>query len=263
MADPNPLQEGEPIDGYQASLPAGVKARFWRYHLHDETWLFGCGLLLVAPVIGLVAIWLGSFLFATRRIKTLMLGLVICAAGGLVILGGLLLGVLGIWGAFYWKKRFPNMLLIPGVIISSKPLRIVGLADLGKSDERKGMEFGLRFSEPWHLPSHSHEVGTRIPCVANFSDDGIDRYYFFSPHPIAYATGDEFDLEQCMARLGEASFQRLERLVARGTVPDHEQWMLVVDRNDEVIENRGSVPAGEMSRAAKEAQARASEASPS
>lgn len=91
----------------------------------------------------------------------------------------------------------------------------------------------------------------------------VDRYYFFSPQPIAHATGDEFDLEQCMARLGEASFRRLERLVALGSIPDHDQWMIVVDRNDEVIENRGSVPAGEMSRAAKQAQARESEASPS
>lgn len=91
----------------------------------------------------------------------------------------------------------------------------------------------------------------------------VDRYYFFSPQPIAHATGDEFDLEQCTARLGEASFRRLERLVALGSIPDHDQWMIVVDRNDEVIENRGSVPAGEMSRAAKQAQARESEASPS
>jgi hypothetical protein len=153
--------------------------------------------------------------------------------------------------------------LIPGVIISSKPLRILGLADLGKNDERKGVEFGLRFFEPWHLPSHSHEVGTRIPCVAHFTDEGIDRYYFFSPYPIAHATGDELDLDQCMARLGEASFRRLEGLVARGSIPDHEQWMTVVSRNDEVIETRGSVPAGEMSRADKEAMARDAKASPS
>jgi hypothetical protein len=59
-----------------------------------------------------------------------------------------------------------------------------------------------------------------------------------------------------MARLGEASSRRLEGLVSRGSIPDHEQWMVVVDRNDEVIENRGSVPAGEMSRAAGEAKAR-------
>ena len=261
MADPTLLHEGEPIDGYQASLPSGVKARFWRYHLHDETWLATCFLLTIVPLIGLTAIWLGSFLFRAARLKAYLLGLVVCGGGGALVLGGLLLGLLGIWGSRYWRKRLPNMLLIPGVIVSEKPLRILGLADLGKSEERKGEEFGLRFLEPWHLPSHPHEVGTRVPCVAQFTDEGRDRYYFFAPQPIAFATGDEFDLADCMARLGEAPFRRLERLIERGTVPDHEQWMLVVDRNDEVVENRGSVPAGEMARADREATAQEPEAS--
>lgn len=111
MADLTPLQQGTPIDGYQASLPVGVKARFWRYYLHDETWLFTCLLLTVAPAIGLLSIWLGSFLFGPLKAKIFLLGLAVCGFGVLMILGGLLFGSLGIWGARYWKKRFPNMLL--------------------------------------------------------------------------------------------------------------------------------------------------------
>ena len=131
MADPTPLQEGVPIDGYQASLPVGVKARFWRYYLHDEMWLFTCFLLTVVPAVGFLAVWLGSFLFRPMKVKVFLLGVVVCGVGVLLILGGLLLGLLGIWGARYWKKRFPNMLLIPGVITSAKPLRIAMATDVG------------------------------------------------------------------------------------------------------------------------------------
>jgi hypothetical protein len=47
--------------------------------------------------------------------------------------------------------------------------------------------------------------------------------------------------------------------LARGDVSGHEHRMLVGDRNDEVIENRGSVPAGGMAKADREAKAQASE----
>ncbi len=71
----------------------------------------------------------------------------------------------------------------------------------------------------------------------------------FSPYPVSHGTGDAFDLEQCVQRLGEASFRRVEGLIARDLTPEHWNRMVVVDANDEVIETRGYMEAGEMSSA--------------
>jgi Protein of unknown function (DUF3239) len=172
----------------------------------------------------------------------------------MVLLGPLI--ALGLaWMARKWVKHFRQGLLIPGVVVSSDPLVIVGLADLGKAEENKGKEFGLSRADLWTLPSHPHTVGTRLPCVANFSEEGRDRFYYFSPYPVCHGTGDAFDLEMCQQRLGEAPFQRLESLIARDLAPEHWNRMVVVDANDEVIETRGCMEAGEMSRAQRERMA--------
>jgi hypothetical protein len=240
---------GEEIDGYRASVATGLTPRFWRYHLHDTNWRSAYLFLFLVTPLGPVLIWLGLKLFNVSHIKALILGVALCGIGGLMLLLGPILALSMAWMARSWVKHFRHGLLIPGVVVSSNPLAVVGLADLGKDEESKGKEFALGRTDLWALPSHAHEVGTRVPCVASFSDEGRDRYYYFKPYPVAHGTGDPSDLEQCVQRLGEAPFRRLEALVARGPVPDHWNHIIVVDANDEVLEERNCLQATEMSRA--------------
>ena len=56
-------------------------------------------------------------------------------------------------------------------------------------------------------------------------------------------------------RSGESPFRRLEGLIARILSPEHWNRLVVVDANNEEIETRGDMEAGEMSRAAREQMA--------
>ncbi|AGA29006.1 hypothetical protein [Singulisphaera acidiphila] len=66
---------------------------------------------------------------------------------------------------------------------------------------------------------------------------------------MSHGTGDGFDLEQCVQRLGEASFRRLEGLIARDLAPGDWNRIVVVDANDEAIETRSIVEAIAMKKA--------------
>jgi hypothetical protein len=247
---------GDEIDGYQASISPGLSPRLGRYLLHSSHMRSAYAFLFLVTPIGLGVLWLGwKILSSTSNLKAFLLGVGLCGIGGLMTLLGPILGIGIAFMARSAARKFRNSLLIPGLVISKDPLAIVGLADLGKSFDRKGKEFGIARNDLWTVPNYSSEVGTRIPCVADFSEIGPDRFYYYSPTPVSHATGDPFDLEQCMQRLGEAPFQRLERLVARDLAPEHWNRMVVVDANDEVSEVRNYMEAGEMRKAAENPQA--------
>jgi Protein of unknown function (DUF3239) len=250
MVDESTLpHRGDEINGYRASVSTGLKPRFWRFHLHDSSWRTAYLFLFIVTPLGLLPIWLGWTMLGSSGLKTKVLGIALCGVGGLMVLLGPLIALGMAWTAHACARTFRHGLLIPGVVHSSDPLEVVGLADLGKAEDRKGKEFGLARTGLWTLPNYSREVGTRVPCVADFSDEGPDRFYYFKPYPVCHGTGDEFDLEICMQKLGEAPFRRLEALIARGLAPEHWNRMVVVDANDEVIETRNCLEATEMSRA--------------
>ncbi len=256
MIDESSLpHRGDEIDGYRASVSSGLSPRFWRYHLHDTHWRSAYVFLFIVTPLGLLPIWLGSKLLGAHRIKTMLLGVALCGVGGLMILLGPILALGMVWMARKWARHFRHGLLIPGVVVSSKPLAVVGLADMGKDPEKKGREFALARADLWSLPGHSREVGTRVPCVADFSNESRGRFLYFSPYPIAHGTGDAFDLEQCMQRIGEAPFRRLEALVARGLAPEHWNRIVVVDAQDEEIETRGYMQVEEICRDEKKQDA--------
>jgi hypothetical protein len=254
MVDESSLPHcGDEVDGYRASIAPGVNPRFWRYHLHDTGWRSAYIFLFIVTPLGLLPLWLGMWIIgSTRRLRAMLLGIALCGVGGLMVLLGPLIGLGMAWSARNDGRRFKNRLLIPGIVVSKDPLAVVGLADMGKSADRKGREFGLARNDLWTLPNYSREVGTWVPCVANFSEVGRDRFYYFSPYPVSHATGDAFDLEQCVQRLGSAPFRRLEALIARDLTPEHWNRMVVVDANGEVLETRGYMVAGEMKKAEEE-----------
>jgi hypothetical protein len=250
MLDESSLpHRGDEINGYRASLSTGLEPRLLRYLLQDTHFRSAYILLLIGTPIGLALIWLGSRMLGSHSVKTLLVAVILCGAGGLTAFLSPIIAAGMAWSGWKWRRTFRHGLLIPGVVVSKDPLTLVGLADLGKSHESKGQEFGLARAQLWSLPNHPNEVGTRVPSIANFNEEGRDRFFYFSPYPVSHGTGDAFDLEQCVQKLGEASFRRIEGLIARDLTPEHWNRMVVVNANDEVIETRGYMEAGEMTSA--------------
>lgn len=131
---------------------------------------------------------------------------------------------------------FRNALLTPGVVLPGEPLSIAVLASLGNG---RGPEVeGLRrivLRSP--LPERDRAPGTRIPVVSTFQRGrGLDRWVTFRSTPIAWGTGRDRDVEQCLERLEPTDFKRLEALVARGVVPEDEDELIILDRNAGRIE---------------------------
>jgi hypothetical protein len=247
MIDESTLpHRGEEINGYRASVCTGLKPRLLRFLLHDTNLRTAYVALFIAVPVGLGLIWLGLQFLHSSGFKANIVGVVLCGAGGMTVLIATFVALGMAWMAWKWTRQFRHGLLIPGMVVAGDSLVIVGLADLGKRPENKGREFGLARAELMTLPSHSHAVGTRLPCIANFNEEGQDRFFYLSPCPVSHGTGDLFDLEQCVQKLGEGPFRRLEALIARGLTPEHWNRIVVLDASDEVIETRGYMVAGEM-----------------
>ena len=193
--------------------------------------------------------WLGTRMFGSHGLKPVLLGVVLWRGrvGGSPLPDHRSLDVLV---GLEVDAAFRHGLLIPGVVVSKdSSTTVVGLADLGKSPRARAR------SSAWpartcgacritRTRSGPASLASRISMRK-----GRDRFFYFSPYPVSHGTGDPFDLEQCVQRLGEASFRRIEGLIARGLTPEHWNRMVVVDANDEVIETRGYMEAGEMSSA--------------
>jgi hypothetical protein len=163
--------------------------------------------------------------------------------GVLLIVGGVIFGLLGLvllLATYYIRRNerrtFRDGLLIPGIVTSKDPLVVLALADMKKFDH--GQEYSIARLDPKHLPVHSHEPGTRVPCLASFSDELGDRWLWFSPHPVSWGTGDAFDIERCFERLGAEPFRKLEKCIARGPVPTFQYEIVMLDRDLNFVEVR-------------------------
>lgn len=237
---------GTEVEGYHAALSTGLKPRFWHYHVYDGQWQMAYVMVFIAIPLGILSIWLGTKIMFVHNLHLRMPGLALWLLGGMALLLAPAVAMYEAWLAHAWVKWFRDGLLIPGVVVSRHPLAIVGLADMGKDDESKGKEFAVARAALWSLPGYPHDIGTRVPCIAHFSCECKGRYLYFEPYPVCYGIGDHFDLELCAQRIGEASFQRLDALVARGLVPADCEQMYVIDRNDERIETRAFADASEL-----------------
>ena len=130
---------------------------------------------------------------------------------------------------------FRNALLTPAVVLPGEPLSIAVLASLGNG---RGPEVeGLRrivLRGPLPLPARDRAPGTRIPVVSTFQRGrGLDRWVTFRSKPIAWGTGRDSDIQDCLERLEREptrDFERLEALVAKGLAPEDEDEMVLLDR---------------------------------
>jgi hypothetical protein len=220
---------GGPIDGYRAAVCSGLTPRTLRHLRNDSSERFALRSVVVLAMLAVAALIGGVNLFM-RGGLAILIGVILTLLGILSGLLGLAMGALGVWGARRTARHFRDGLLVPGVVITREPLALVALADMGKAET--GVEYALARLEPRRLPVHSHEPGTRVPCVARFAEDaGADAWRWFYPHPICWGTGDPFELDQCFARLGEEPYRRLEALVARGPLPSREEEIVILDRD--------------------------------
>ncbi|WZO95743.1 DUF3239 domain-containing protein [Isosphaeraceae bacterium EP7] len=220
-----------------ASPSPGVRPRFWRGLRHDPWQRLGVMAVALLPVLGLAMIGAGMLLWQSARgIKAQGFAALLCGCGALVAALGPLVGVVATRTALSTARRFADGQLIPGVVVSTKPLVVMALADLGIG--RQGEEFALGRLRPSTLPSEPHEPGTRIACLARVAAEGHGHYLWFTPHPICWGTGESFELKRCLDRLGEAPFRRLEALLRRGPVPQQDQEIVVLDAADKVLDIR-------------------------
>jgi hypothetical protein len=135
-------------------------------------------------------------------------------------------------------KYFKNALLTPAVVVSEKPLVLVGLAPLGNGEGPgySGLQrVDLNMSG---LPYHPRKRGERVPCVSAFErGEGLDRWLCFRPEPISWGTGSRRRIDACFDRLGDADFDRLDALIASGLVPKDADELILLDEDDRRLES--------------------------
>lgn len=253
-SDPSLPYRGDNLDGYRAPVSTGITPRALRHIRYTPTQNFGIICFLFLSPLSVGAVYLGSWMLAGESVWSVVLGAASLLVGrprvtigaffGLLsIAGGFILGLLGLvmlLAAFYVHRKpqrtFRDGLLIPGIVTSKDPLVLLALADMKKSEH--GQEYAIARLDPKHLPVHPHEPGTRVPCIASFSEELGDRWLWFTPHPVSWGKGDAFDIERCFERLGPEPFRKLEGCIARGPVPTFECEIVMLDRDMNFVEVR-------------------------
>ncbi len=148
--------------------------------------------------------------------------------GAFLVFVGLLALLFLVMGYNSSAKYFKSALLTPAVVVEEKPLVLVALAPLG---DGSGPGYsGLRRVDLYSsgLPVHPHKRGERVPCVSAFErGEGLDRWVCFLPEPISWGTGSRKLIEQCLGRLEDKDFDRLDAFIAQGLTPKDDELILL------------------------------------
>lgn len=193
-----------------ASIPARVRANPFRYLWFEpefrgffQAWFVLLGLLIFTAYIQwwilagvLLAVWIADSLFLLRCM----------------------------WPIPRFYRRH---LLIPAMIVSQRPLEYIAMIDMDSGTGEPAYAI-KREAVPW-LPCHSHELGTRFPCIASIHGSGESgRWSYFYAIPVSFGTGNAVVLERCIERLGDEEFARLLEAYEQGnypTTPDETVWL--------------------------------------
>jgi hypothetical protein len=219
---------GKELHGSAATVSSGFRPSFFRYVYYDSNLRFAAASALVLTVVA-VALGLGGYaLIVQGGWVAFVLGILLAGLGALIGLIGLIFGVLVF--ALFLKNGdvFENALLSPGIVHSRDPLVVMVLASMGNGSDAD--YYGISRTDLARLPCHSHEPGTRVPCVCGFaSGDEPDRWAAFETDFIAYGTGSAARVEECLARLGDEPFKRLERYLKTGKLPQNANEIILLD----------------------------------
>jgi hypothetical protein len=225
---------GEEINGSSASISPGVSPQFFQTYRHESSLRFLIKSSMVFLALGAAAVVAGNSLRGVGGWATEVGGYATLVVGGLFVLLGLVLAFLsfGFWTLI--AHAFKNGLLTPGVVVAQEPTTVAVLAEMGNGGRTY---YGVRRLIVPDLPIDFDHLGTRVPCSSTFQPgEAEDRWAWFTPTPICHGTAKAAAIDECLRRLGEEPFRRLDSMVRQGTVPGDEKHVILLDENYQVLE---------------------------
>lgn len=180
--------------------------RYLRYEEGNQCLTKFAGVLTVA---GLVAFFL---------LELKIVGIIIFSIA-LLILALVISGFLA--SLAETKEKFKYSLLTGGIVTSLKPLRVLVLAPMAKSNSAPDRGYALRYLEDIKLPGHKVEIGELIPIASSFEDENPDSNYWtdFEPSPLCWGVSDKKEIQTAISRLNREELEKLEGLFTSGRVP--------------------------------------------
>ncbi|RYD72639.1 MAG: DUF3239 domain-containing protein [Verrucomicrobiaceae bacterium] len=146
--------------------------------------------------------------------------------GGIALVLTILLLMTIFWCISLRKIEFQNALLVPGVVISSAPLRIAVLAEMSTGGGRSVL--AVKTIDCKETSPFSKTVGTRVPCVAAFQGDGRNGVWDqVVASSLADGCGDIKILQRCLNRVDEEEWKTLEAFISRTTFPVGERLLFL------------------------------------
>jgi hypothetical protein len=219
---------GKELGGAFAAVSSGFRPSFFRYLYYDSNLRFATGSALVLLLVTGLAGFGGYACFVRGGWLLIALGIVLAGLAFLTGLIGLVFVIMAL--GLYYKNAdvYESALLSPGIVSSRDPLVVMVLASMGNGS---GAEYyGISRMDLARLPVHSHEPGTRVPCVCGFAAGSVpDRWGAFETDFISYGTGDATKIQECFRRLGNEPFERLEGFLKSGPLPENANQIILLD----------------------------------
>jgi hypothetical protein len=200
-------EQGEPLNGSVASRAAAVEPDAERVRRYDEY-----------PAVARRSMWraFGRFMF--------FLSATLGVAMKLHSWWAALPGALAFWHLWQWILQcvgrarpavaYRQGLLVPAIVASVEPLRIVAMAEMQR-EEGQPTIWGLKRITCRELPGHLLKTGERVPCAALFGMPlhfGSFVWGLMEPHPLCWATGDRNVLARAEEAIDEAEWETLVKL---------------------------------------------------
>ena len=140
------------------------------------------------------------------------------------LLLALVLGFLMVWILRNTKMKYRDGLLIPAIVTSVNPTKILALANMSKGghseDEPYETHFGLKLVRADKLEPHPVGIGTIIPCASTFSEGADpDCWVDCDPEPVCWGTGNAEVLNECCSRLDQEDLENLKMLFSSNQYP--------------------------------------------
>jgi hypothetical protein len=149
------------------------------------------------------------------------------------------MAALGVVSLMSELRLFREGPLSPGVIVSTNPFIVVALTDLNGSFP--DVAYALTQITPRLTGLADTKVGSRLPCFTNtLKEIEADRFNAVHLHLIPWGTGDPSEIQQCLDKLGEEPFRKLETCIQQGTLPTGDMNRLLLNENLEVVRSQAN-----------------------
>ena len=102
----------------------------------------------------------------------------------------------------YLKEVYEEGLLVPGLIIKTKPLTILAIANLTAQSGAETIN-GCFFLVVKDLDGAKKELHEKIPCSCFFCYEGGSYHSSFEPHPLYWGTSDKQEIQAALMQVEE------------------------------------------------------------